>query len=198
MQDRIILDLCGGTGSWSRPYKEAGYDVRVITWPENDCNLWPAQPHDKTRLPSEFPSIEDYPKVHGILAAPVCTVFSWSGACWPRSDEEIRQGLALVSACLRIIWALKPEWWAMENPVGKLRKWIGPPVMSFNPCDYGDPYKKKTLLWGDFNTRLIKNPVEPVIPSPLHQNYGGKSAKTKEARSITPAGFAKAFFEANR
>lgn len=25
--DKIILDLCGGTGSWSRPYKEAGYDV---------------------------------------------------------------------------------------------------------------------------------------------------------------------------
>ncbi len=30
----IILDLCGGTGSWSKPYKDAGYDVRVITLPE--------------------------------------------------------------------------------------------------------------------------------------------------------------------
>lgn len=35
-QDKIILDLCGGTGSWSKPYKEAGYDVRVITLPDND------------------------------------------------------------------------------------------------------------------------------------------------------------------
>ena len=26
-EDKIILDLCGGTGSWSKPYKEAGYDV---------------------------------------------------------------------------------------------------------------------------------------------------------------------------
>lgn len=25
---KIILDLCDGTGSWSKPYKEAGYDVR--------------------------------------------------------------------------------------------------------------------------------------------------------------------------
>lgn len=25
---KIILDLCGGTGSWSRPWEEAGYDVR--------------------------------------------------------------------------------------------------------------------------------------------------------------------------
>lgn len=32
--NKIILDLCGGTGAWSRPYKEAGYDVRLITLPE--------------------------------------------------------------------------------------------------------------------------------------------------------------------
>lgn len=31
--DKIILDLCGGTGSWSKPYKDAGYDVRLITLP---------------------------------------------------------------------------------------------------------------------------------------------------------------------
>ena len=31
---RIILDLCGGTGSWSKPYQEAGYDVRIITLPD--------------------------------------------------------------------------------------------------------------------------------------------------------------------
>ena len=24
-KDKIILDLCGGTGAWSRPYKDAGY-----------------------------------------------------------------------------------------------------------------------------------------------------------------------------
>lgn len=35
---KIILDLCGGTGAWSRPYKENGYDVRVITLPDYDVN----------------------------------------------------------------------------------------------------------------------------------------------------------------
>ena len=34
--DKIILDLCGGTGAWSEPYREAGYDVRVITLPDFD------------------------------------------------------------------------------------------------------------------------------------------------------------------
>jgi len=33
---KIILDLCGGTGSWSKPYLEGGYDVRVITLPQYD------------------------------------------------------------------------------------------------------------------------------------------------------------------
>ena len=39
LTERIILDLCGGTGAWSRPYKEAGYDVRVITSPPEDVRL---------------------------------------------------------------------------------------------------------------------------------------------------------------
>jgi hypothetical protein len=57
--NKIILDLCGGTGSWSRPYKEAGYDVRVITLPEYDVFAY------------------DPPKgAYGILAAPTCTHFS--------------------------------------------------------------------------------------------------------------------------
>ena len=29
-KSKIILDLCGGSGAWSKPYKDAGYDVRII------------------------------------------------------------------------------------------------------------------------------------------------------------------------
>ena len=32
----IILDLCSGTGSWSQPYRDAGYDVRMVTLPDDD------------------------------------------------------------------------------------------------------------------------------------------------------------------
>ena len=142
--NKIILDLCGGTGEWSKPYKNAGYDVRIITLPRWDVRLFPSKPSNKSRFPREFKSIENYSKVYGILAAPICTCFSGSGACRKRTDEEMIEALALVDVCLRIIHVLKPKFWAMENPVGKLRKWIGKPSMSFQPCDYGDPYKKKT------------------------------------------------------
>lgn len=33
---KLILDLCGGTGSWSKPYRNAGYEVKVITLPHYD------------------------------------------------------------------------------------------------------------------------------------------------------------------
>lgn len=42
-ENKIILDLCGGTGSWSRPYKEAGYDVRLITLPDKRLSKAKAQ-----------------------------------------------------------------------------------------------------------------------------------------------------------
>ncbi len=35
-RDKIILDLCGGSGAWSQYYKKAGYDVRLITSPGRD------------------------------------------------------------------------------------------------------------------------------------------------------------------
>lgn len=62
-------------------------------------------------------------------------------------------------------------------------------------------YNKKTGLWGEFNRNLKKSPVEPVrcnrYGSPF-MSLGGKSAKTKSQRSVTPLGFSKSFYEANK
>ena len=182
----LILDLCGGTGAWSAPYRDAGYDVHVVTLPEQDI---------RTYTPPEG--------VHGILAAPPCDHFSGSGAqYWPAKDRDGRtlDALSIVIACLRIIAESRPVWWVLENPVGRLRRWLGPPRMYFHPCDYGDAYTKKTCLWGRF-TKPMKMPVDPVRTCKQGswlQKLGGKSERTKRLRSITPAGFARAFFRANR
>lgn len=47
---KIILDLCGGTGSWSKPYRDAGYDVRVITLPR--YNLFDTVERERERFNS--------------------------------------------------------------------------------------------------------------------------------------------------
>jgi hypothetical protein len=187
-RDKIILDLCGGTGSWSRPYQDAGYDVRLVSYPDNDVRVYepPAQ-------------------VYGILAAPPCTHFSIAcNRLWDEKDADGRtmNDLAIVSACCRIIVATNPKFWVLENPVGRLKNWLGKPVMSFNPYDYGDPYSKKTLLWGSFNWPYKTNKIEEPESEKGHNKgwiykYGGSSKATKTARSITPPGFAKAFFTAN-
>lgn len=173
----MILDLCGGSGAWSKPYRDAGLEVRKIDTREG----W------DVRLDLEYEEILEV-EVEGILAAPPCTVFANSGARWPRSRAELIEGLSMVDACLRMVVLYQPHFWALENPIGKLRRWLGPPKLMFDPCDYGDSYTKRTLVWGDFHLPK-KSPIEPVRDS--------LRPRAAIARSVTPEGFARAFFEAN-
>jgi hypothetical protein len=185
---KTILDLCGGTGSWSKPYVDAGYDVHIIDQKMNGQDI---------RL------FKYHGQVHGILAAPPCTMFAVSGNRYRAIEkyygvyeEKIIDALSLVDACLRIITTHNPEWWALENPIGTLKNWIGPPKLYFNPYEYGDPYTKRTCVWGNFKIP-VKSVVEPSEGSKLWKQYGGKSERTKTIRSITPKGFAEAFFKSN-
>lgn len=201
---QIVLDLCGGTGSWSKPYKEAGYDVRVITLPEYDV---------RTYIPPE--------NVYGILAAPPCTEFSVLNCkAEPRKRDEAA-GMEIVNACIRIINQCNPVFWALENPRGHLRKYLGVPKLNFQPWYYGDPWTKATDIWGNFNIpqRLLQNWADvPKLDLYIRPNrekpnfaYLHKSAWNKipqlhfhkpetdaEFRAMTPPGFAKAFYEANK
>lgn len=177
---KIILDLCGGTGAWSKPYVKAGYDVRLVTLPKQDV---------RTYIPPK--------NVYGVLAAPPCTHLTVSGARWwkAKGESALLESLSIVDACLRIIMITEPIFWGLENPVGRLVNYLGKPNLYFNPCDYGDPYTKKTCLWGNFNVPVM-NPVEPTEGSKIHLLPPSKDRAM--LRSITPAGFAKAFFEVNR
>lgn len=179
-KDKIILDLCGGTGSWSKPYKENDYTVINVTLPDYDVRLY---------KPPE--------NVYGILAAPPCTHLAASGARWfkEKGMNALLEALSIVDACLRIILISNPVFWCLENPVGRLVNYLGKPVMYFNPCDYGDQYTKKTCLWGKFNIPE-KSYVKPVGKNPIW--YMPPSDRRSELRSITPPGFSKAFYEANK
>ncbi len=189
---KVILDLCGGTGSWSKPYKDAGYDVRVITLPEQDV---------KDYIPPD--------NVYGLLAAPPCTMFSLARtrASTPR---DFIQGLGPVDACIRIAHISKPEFFALENPVGMLSKWLGQPRYTFHPWWFGDVYTKNTALWGDFNIPVRKYyQIDEVMTDEQKEDCKINNrklpsisdfteSKKSVRRAITPPRFATAFFEANR
>ena len=194
MNKKIILDLCGGTGSWSKPYKEAGYDVRLITLPNYDVRTY-----------------EPPKNVYGILAAPPCTEFSVAKTVGKR---DFKKGMETVTACLNIIWKCryqnKLKFWAMENPTGFLRQFIGKPNYTFYQWWFGDIGIKRTDIWGYFNEPKQAITVRPYIPmvskghTDIFKNpkcpkeYEGLGLKTADLRAITPPGFAKAFFKANQ
>lgn len=197
--DKIILDLCGGTGAWSRPYRDAGYDVRVITLPDFDVSTY-----------------EPPEEVYGILAAPPCTQFSIARTT-AKISRDFSKGLETLRACLEIIWACqgngespKLAFWAIENPAqGYMRQFLGKPALVFEPLWFGDEHTKKTALWGRF-----KEPVR----KPLRMKFGDDFNDFKHngqvipeayvmppdmtprqvRRSITPPNFARAFMEANK
>ena len=205
VEDKIILDLCGGTGSWSKPYKEAGYDVRVIDpqeWIEDDFGTGDVRLFKK---PKE--------KIYGILSAPPCTHFSGSGARhWKnKGAEPLIEGLSVVDACLRIVFITNPTFWVLENPVGRLKHYIGDAKCTFQPYQYGDAYSKRTCLWGDFNMPEPTDIVEPDMVEfvskkgeikKMSRNYYDalKLPKNERSRlrSMTSPGFAQAFYKENK
>lgn len=183
----VVLSLCDYSGNWCEPYRAAGYDVRQVD----------LQHGGDIRL-LEFPG-----KVHGILAAPPCRVFCRPGArLWKQwGESELLDGLSIVDACLRIVALCSPAWWALENPPGRLHRFLGPPAFAFHPCDFGDPYTKHTYLWGRF-AEPTKTPVTPEaypdhLPKGRRDRTSRMSSSHRNQRSETPKGFAQAFFKAN-
>jgi hypothetical protein len=194
---KIILDLCGGTGAWSKPYREAGYDVRLITLPEHDVRTY-----------------EPPADVWGILAAPPCTEFSLAKGSKPR---DFAGAIEIVAACMQIIWNCRAQgglrWWALENPKGFMRQFLGSPAFSFEHWNYGDDQIKPTDLWGYFNAPPFVFRQKPLHMTILYPGgringrgwskpkcppeYEGMNLSRASLRAITPPGFAQAFFNAN-
>ncbi len=190
VEDRIILDLCGGTGAWSHPYKDAGYDVRLITLPEHDVMEY---------VPP--------PSVYGILAAPPCESFSRVGArWWPQMDSsgETQKAMNIFRRCFRLCQGAR-VFWALENPPGRQRKLmpeIPRPTYQFSPYLFGDAWEKQTYLWGRFHlfwpTKIVKPAPTIRCPSGHTQGRIARLPSSSPERAMTPPGFAKAFFEANQ
>ena len=200
---KTILHLCADTGSDSRFYRDAGYNVILIGSKIGVENYHPPQ------------------DVYGVIANPVCTEFSTA-----RSDGKARnpeRGMELVRECQRIIAECSPTFWVIENPAtGRLKDFLGQPTMSYEPWQFGSPWTKRTSLWGQFNKpepKYTRWEDVPKIPG-LYQRPGRgkpslafmhKSAarlipefapfnpqSDMEFRSLCSQKFAQAFFEANR
>lgn len=158
-----------------------------------------------------------------VFGFPECTDLAVSGAAhFPAKFDEnpFFQDEAMVLVYLvRDLGEKIGCKWALENPVSVISSKWRKPDFYFNPWEYGgylpeddkhpiypeyikprDAYPKKTGIWhgnGFVKPELKPVPVEPGY-SDQHKKLGGKSLKTKNIRSATPRGFAKAVFEFNK
>lgn len=157
------------------------------------------------------------------MAFPVCTDLAVSGAAHferkRKADPEFQiRASNHARWCASLFEALGVPYF-IENPVSRLSTLWRKPDYSFHPYEYGeyipdseaehprwpdyiapkDAYTKKTCLWtGGGFTMPPKRPTQkPDGYSQQHLKLGGKSQRTKDIRSATPRGFARAVFEAN-
>ena len=157
-----------------------------------------------------------------VFGFPECTDMAVSGAAHFANKEKTNPAFQ-AEACelARLVMHVGNEYkcaWAAENPVSVLSTLWRKPDYSFHPWEYGgllpandkhpqypeyikprDAYPKKTCLWvGNGFVMPEKKPVYVDTGySDQHKKLGGKSLKTKNIRSATPRGFAKAVFIAN-
>lgn len=208
---KALISLFDYTGNASRPYREAGWTVMQVDIQHGiDILKW-----DYAAWFQDQMHFGAYPEI-GIIAMVPCTDYALSGAkhfAEKDLDGRTEQSQKLVAKTKEIINFFDNlrmlRFWQIENPMSRIHKlnpWMGNPKLKFNPCDYAgyDPipdnsrYNKMTWIWGEFNIPTMK-PLPP-FDKEYHgfKNFGGKSIKTKNARSITPLGFAYAFFHFNQ
>lgn len=208
---KTILSLFDFTGNWSKPWKDAGYEVVQVDIKNGiDILNWDYKNDVKG-------------EVVGILAAVPCTDYAVSGARWFKDkDVDGRTDFSqkLVAKTKEIIDYYNPNWWVIENPISRihnLNPWIGKPKMYFHPYEYAqlsddkleEQYSKKTALYGKFNNKNLEElkgnlPCldttrihKPVVLKPNGKQYGYDSEEVKASRQITPQGFSRAFYLAN-
>lgn len=205
--EKVVISLFDKTGAWSQPWRDAGYQVYQFDIQSGDgvetfgINMGDVTNFD-TQFFNDFFGSFDGLDVHCLLAATPCTDFASSGSRHFAAKDATGTtafSVALGRIALATIEYFKPAVWAMENPTGRIERLVGLPqwAASFDPWHFGEDYTKKTMLWGRMNGNMPIAPTEPVAGTKMHTQYGGKSIETKNARSVTPEGFAYAFFMAN-
>jgi len=139
-----------------------------------------------------------------------------------KTPRDFTNAMLIVKSCLKIIEDCITDayqngncdtfkFWALENPARSyLVRFIGKPTLIYQPSEYGDHWTKMTGIWGWFKNPIKKSVVLTVdelrvtkinsskrlslLPSALKSQCNTQA----DLRSITPPGFARAFFEANK
>lgn len=212
----IVISLFDASGVMSEPWRDMGFEVYQL-----DLKLGDDLLRDMPRYVEAIQKMQEGgARIVGVLAQPPCTTFAGSGARWwsPRHDKAwqnavgrmwgdwarkefqspVEYNQALVAATEEMIAVANAGFFVIENPVGRIEKMTGlpKPRLVMQPHNFGDPYTKRTSLYGEFNDQLPTANVEPTEGSRMHK-LRSTDEKDGGLRSLTSEPFAYAFALAN-
>lgn len=216
----IIWSLFDGSGIMGLPWAMAGHQVYCFNADDADHGEYAVKmKHDNLFYVNKFiepdSCFADYPVPDFIFAFPSCTNMAGCGSKHERYESEIETDVKLAQVARRLGEIFSCPW-MVENPVGKLCTEWRKPDYYFDPYEYGgymsgfepvihpkmparDGYTKKTCIWaGNGFVMPEKKPVEHIGCFWGWKSLGGASTKTKQLRSLTPRGFSRAAYEANK
>lgn len=153
-----VLELFAGTRSIGKAFEARGHEVFSVEWDKQFDNI--SLYADIGKLTADE-IIKKFGKPDVIWASPDCATFSIAGISHHRRKNEQTGNLDPVSDyakfcdevdrnVLRLILALSPKYWFIENPRGAMRKMTymkGLPRYTVTYCQYGDTRMKPTDIW---------------------------------------------------
>lgn len=154
-----MIDLCSGLGGASQPFIDRGWNVSRV-----DNN-----PKFKNIIYTFIISVKDIEKsklfipgeVDFVWASPPCNCFSMASIHLNWTKRRKPKHIGVINAIRNVVWCLdaidflKPKFWALENPRGKLRNILNKPGVIYPGLTtdlglWGAKSPKPTDIWGKF------------------------------------------------
>lgn len=202
-----VLELFAGTRSVGKAFEERGHEVFSVEWDKNFENI--SLYADIGQLTAQD-ILQKFGRPDVIWASPDCATFSVAaishhrrknpktGNLDPMSDyakfcDDVDQNM------LRLILALSPKYWFIENPRGGLRKMTfmkGLPRYTITYCQYetekppSERRMKPTDIWTNHPDPQFKpmckngDPCHAAAPRGL--STGTQGLKGSKERSVIP------------
>tara|TARA_R100000479_G_C6333166_1_gene182304 strand:- start:37 stop:708 length:672 start_codon:yes stop_codon:yes gene_type:complete len=218
-----VLELFAGSRSFSKVAKEMGmqtFTTDIKDFEKIDLVIDILELDNDLLMKKLFEKGLD--NIDCVWASPPCTYFSVAsiGHHWHKDHtpktEQAKHGVKIIKKTLDIINFLKPDYYFIENPRGKLRKLDvvkGIPRTTVTYCQYGDTRMKPTDIWSNFifkeqtllsdNNKLqgwkprpmCKNGMPCHESAPRGSKTGTQGLKGNYERSIVPYKLCKEILE---
>lgn len=188
-----MIDLCSGLGGASQPFIDRGWSVTRIE----------INPKFKDMDRTIIMNVKDIEKcdffisemVDLVWASPPCACFSVASLNTNWTKRRKPKHIGVIDAIRNVVWCLdaieflKPKFWILENPRGKLRNILNKPGVIYpgSTTDlgfWGSKSKKPTDLWGEFPEITIPE-LTPDIREIIESKKDKRPTKP-ELRALIP------------